>query len=302
MFGRLLIYYSPGPFSCSLCGGKSSLRVICFCKWNDLLLNYQQFHGSVLQKCLGRFCFPPKVFTFFRPSKMTLSSHKGHPQWKGLGAITTRVPHLHRAAVVACRPHSLSASSLTSGCRDWSVQGSLSFVCCISKPEPGLRPGRTHRAPRGSQLSCLGSCQGSPLGPAFPACLHPQSLLSLFCSKLIHAYGFAPFFSCLKRLQFYWSVILHPGWKEMITKCFWSPNLFLRGTNLSKSNLIVVFILTLSSRTRVIAELFRIEKPAPRCHSHVSGHGQQWVRFWLSRGSVGPEHTLCACFVLLSWL
>lgn len=53
------------------------------------------------------------------------------------------------------------------------------------------------------------------------------------------------FFSCLlKRLQFYWHTILHPRLKDTVTKCFWLPGLSLRGTNLSKSNLMVVLTLT----------------------------------------------------------
>lgn len=90
----------------------------------------------------------------------------------------------------------------------------------------------------------------------------------------------------------------------MITKCFWLSNLFLRGTDLSKSNLIVVFIFILWSGSLIIADLFKIQKLAPACRSNVS---EYWADsmcdlYWLSQGSVGPECAFYFCFVLLFWL
>lgn len=66
---------------------------------------------------------------------------------------------------------------------------------------------------------CLGEVLRFSSGPAFT--VSPPLLLFLADSRLSNTSIFAPFFPHLKRLQFYWCLILHPGLKEMITKCFW---------------------------------------------------------------------------------
>lgn len=167
-------------------------------------------------------------------------------------------------------PINTRGAPLTPGCRCslhtlfilWPVQGHLSFAFCISRPEQRLRLLCTPIVPAPHQDDqgphCPGGCQGAPR-----ACDHSEPCRCRRPSAAASAVlGFClPFVSpCLKRLQLYWSVMLHPGLKEVITKCFWLPNLFLRGINLSKSSLIVVFTWTLWSRRSLIAESFKIEK------------------------------------------
>ena len=141
----------------------------------------------------------------------------------------------------------------------WLVQGHLRFEFCISKPEQRLRLlcAPTVPAQRWSGLSLSGELpRRSLLGPAIT--VGPVTAFAV-CSSLSSACVSAPISPYLKRLQLYWSVMLYPGLKEVITKYFWLPNLFLRGINLSKSSLIVVFTWTLWSRS-LIAELFKIQK------------------------------------------
>lgn len=95
------------------------------------------------------------------------------------------------------------------------------------------------------------------------------------------------FFSCLKRLLFYWSTILHPRLKDIVTKCFWLPNLFSRGTNLSKSNLMVVLILTLW-RSLITAVLLVCALPLEQCRMKPAACGASLT---LS-SQRGPECTL----------
>ena len=206
----------------------------------------------VLQKRLWRLCFSPKVRLFQRFSKTlrncTCIAQRSFPR-KVLVPINTR------------------GAPLTPGCRGslhtlfilWPVQGTWALCsvflsqnkdssCCVLLQ-------RRHRDAQGSR--CPGSCQG-----AARACGHSEPChRHCTCAAASAALVFLPPVSpCLKRLQLYWSVMLHPGLKEVITKCFWLPNLFLRGINLSKSSLIVVFTWTLWSRRSLIAELFKIQK------------------------------------------
>lgn len=74
--------------------------------------------------------------------------------------LTPGVPPLYLAMIVACMPHSFSASSPTSDCRDQCrAFGALFF---IFKPEQELWPVCTHRAPRRSQLIVRGAAKAVP--------------------------------------------------------------------------------------------------------------------------------------------
>lgn len=233
MFLRLLIYYSLDPFLCNLCGGKLNLRVIGFRKWNDPVLNYQQFYLSVLQKCLGRFCFLPRSLLFSDLRKSHFYCRKAIPCKKVWALINTWGASLPPKATAACRLlHSLPLPG------PWvqrPVQGNLSL--CSVFPSQSRGPGpwglRRHQEDRRSrELPRL------PLGPAFPE-MPLSLLLLLFCSRLNNACVFAPFFSCLKRLWFYWgvifycSIILHPGLKWSLSVsdcliCFWGAQIYLK--------------------------------------------------------------------------
>lgn len=131
----------------------------------------------------------------------------------------------------------------------WPVQGHLSFAFCISQPEHRLRLLCAPAVPRRDD-------QGAPRACDYSGPRHCHRWSAAASAVLVFLPPISP---CLKRLQLYWSVMLHPGLKEVITKCFWLPNLFLRGINLSKSSLIVVFTWTLWSRS-LTAELFKIQK------------------------------------------
>lgn len=78
--------------------------------------------------------------------------------------LTPGVPHSHGVAVVwqtafiPCFPPNL--------CVQTPVPGSLSFVFCVSKREPGSGQ-CVLSGTEWPQLSCLGHCQGSPPAPLF---------------------------------------------------------------------------------------------------------------------------------------
>lgn len=179
----------------------------------------------------------------------TCIAQRSFPRKRFWCPLTPGVPHLPLAAGVACTPCSFSDQ-----CRaTWALHSvflsqNKDLGCCVLLQ-------RRHRDDQGSR--CPGSCQGAARACGHSEPCHRHCACAAASAVLVFLPPVSP---CLKRLQLYWSVMLHPGLKEVITKCFWLPNLFLRGINLSKSSLIVVFTWTLWSRRSLIAELFKIQK------------------------------------------
>lgn len=186
--------------------------------------------------------------------------------------LTPGVPHSHGVAVVlqlSGRPHSFPASPLTSVCRH---QCRAAWALCSVFPSESRAQASVYSVALNDPSSRVWGIAKALLRARFSRESLSLLLLFCFCCKLSNAVVL-PHLLMSQRLQFYWSVILRPGLKEMITKCFWLPNLFLIGTDLPKSSLIVVFILTLSNGNPVVAELFKIQKLTPSCHRHGSEHG-----------------------------
>lgn len=158
MFLRLLIYYSLDPFLCNLCGGKLNLRVIGFRKWNDPVLNYQQFYLSVLQKCLGRFCFLPRSLLFSDLRKSHFYCRKAIPCKKVWALINTWGASLPPKATAACRLlHSLPLPG------PWvqrRVQGNLSLCSVFPSQSRGPGPWGLRHSDGTKKIAGLGSCQG----------------------------------------------------------------------------------------------------------------------------------------------
>lgn len=230
MFLRLLIYYSPDPFLCNLCGGKSNLRVTGFWKWNDLVLNYQQFYLSVLQKSLGRFCFLPRSLLFSDLRKSHFHCRKAIPSKKVWALINTWGASLPPGCICSLLSPPFSAS-LTPECRD-QCRATWACVLYFWVRARAQAHGDSYGT-RKITVLVSGELPRLPLGPAFPEMPLSLLLLLLFCSRLNNACVFAPFFSCLKRLWFYRSVILHPGlkWSLSVSDCliyFWGAQIYLK--------------------------------------------------------------------------
>lgn len=155
MFSRLLIYYSLDPFLCNLCGGKLNLRVIGFRKWNDPVLNYQQFYLSVLQKCLGRFCFLPRSLLFSDLRKSHFYCRKAIPCKKVWALLTPGEPPFPPKQLQPA-VSSILCLSLGPECRD---QCRATWACVLYFR---VRAGaQAHGDSDGTKkIAGLGSCQG----------------------------------------------------------------------------------------------------------------------------------------------
>lgn len=173
---------------------------------------------TVLHKCLGRLCFSPKIFAFYRglenPKKLFLYHTKATASkevWVPINSWGASLTPGYNCSLYA----SFILCFLPDLCLQTPVQGILIFVFFIFKPKQGFWPMCSHTAPRRSQLSLSEvCCQGCPLRPAFiansPPCCYCSN--SSYC-RLSSAGIFAPFFPTLRRRQFSWSVIL-AAWVE----------------------------------------------------------------------------------------
>lgn len=145
---RLIIYYSSGLFSYSLCGGKSNLRAICFSKWNAQVLHYQLLLICAARSAWGGFVFPPKIFAFFQRLRKTLRNYTNSTQrpfpGKRLGCpLTPRVPHLHLSTIAACASHSFSASSQPLTAESSAAHPELRVLYFQTRTGPWLTAGRS---------------------------------------------------------------------------------------------------------------------------------------------------------------
>lgn len=162
------------------------------------------------------FLFLPRTLLFSDLKKLHFHCTEAIPSKKVWCPLTPGVPHLYRLQLSQADHISFSASSLISECRrpcraTWAL---CSVFPSQSQAQASVYSGGTEMTPALVSGALPRLCS-SPIFQQVP------SLLLVFCSKLSNAVFFAPFFSCLKRLQFYWNVILHPELKWSLSVSYY---------------------------------------------------------------------------------